>query len=69
LALGEGAGGGSQNPDYVLCLLGTARGQAQIDPDAAAKSYGELLQMWKSADPDFVPAQEARRESAALRKH
>jgi len=69
LALGEGAGGGSQNPDYVLCLLGTARGQAQIDQDAAAKSYGELLEMWKNADQDFVPAQEARRESAGLRKH
>ena len=66
LSLGEGAGGAAQAPDYVLCLLGTARAQAQFDKAAAAKSYQELLEIWKNADADFVPAQEARRELAAL---
>ncbi len=67
LAFGEGAGGGAQVPDYVLCLLGTARAQAQFDKAAAMKSYQQLLDIWKNADADFVPAQEARREMAALK--
>jgi eukaryotic-like serine/threonine-protein kinase len=66
LAFGEGAGGGAQVPDYVLCLLGTARAQAQFDQPAAVKSYQQLLQIWKNADADFIPAQEARRELSAL---
>ena len=68
-ALGEGAGGGAQNPDYVLCLLGTARAQAQFDKGAATNSYQQLLEIWKFADADFVPAQEARRELSALATH
>jgi hypothetical protein len=47
-------------------LLGTARAQAQTDPAAAARTYEQLLQLWKNADADFIPAQEARREQAAL---
>jgi len=66
LALGEGGLGIAQAPDYVLCLLGTARAQAQFDKTAATRSYQQLLDIWKNADPDFVPAQEARRELAAL---
>jgi len=66
LALGEGGNGLLQAPDYVLCLLGTARAQAQFDKAAAMKSYQQLLAIWKNADADFVPAQEARRELAAL---
>ncbi len=66
LSLGEGANGTSQVPDYALCLLGTARAQTQIDRAAAARSYEQLLLLWKNADPDFIPAQEARREQAAL---
>jgi len=66
LALGEGAGGSSQSPDYILCLLGTARAQAQIDKAAATRTYQQLLEIWKNADADFIPAQEARRELAAL---
>ena len=69
LALGEGANGTGQIPDYVLCLLGTARAQTQTDRAAAARSYKQLLQIWKNADPDFIPAQEARREQAALGKN
>ena len=56
----------SQAPDYGLCLLGTARAQAQFDRAAATRSYQQLLDIWKNADPDFIPAQEARRELAAL---
>jgi eukaryotic-like serine/threonine-protein kinase len=66
LSLGEGATGSAQVPDYALCLLGTARAQSQTDRAAAARSYEQLLQIWKNADPDFIPAQEARREQTAL---
>jgi hypothetical protein len=66
LSLGEGANGTSQVPDYALCLLGTARAQTQTDRAAATRSYEQLLLLWKDADADFIPAQEARREQAAL---
>lgn len=72
LALGEGGIGGSgltQAPVYPLCLLGTARAQAQFDKAAATKSYQQLLDIWKNADADFIPAQEARKELAALGKN
>jgi eukaryotic-like serine/threonine-protein kinase len=72
LALGEGGIGGSgltQSPVYPLCLLGTARAQAQFDKAAATKSYQQLLDIWKNADGDFIPAQEARKELAALGKN
>jgi tetratricopeptide (TPR) repeat protein len=65
LSLQEGNNGG-QVPDYVLCLLGTARAQAQFDRAAATRTYQQLLDFWKNADPDFIPAQEARRELTAL---
>lgn len=66
VALGEGGNGPGQAPDYVLCLLGTARAQAQFDKTAAAQNYKKLLDIWKNADADFIPAQEAKREAAAL---
>jgi len=66
LGLGEGTGGTSQAPDYVLCLLETARAQALFDQAAATRSYQQLLDIWKNADADFIPAQEAKRELAAL---
>jgi hypothetical protein len=66
LSLGEGATGSSQVPDYALCLLGTARAQTQTDRAAASRTYEQLLQIWKNADADFIPTQEARREQAAL---
>ena len=62
--LGEATGGSSQAPDYVFCLLGTA--QAQFDKAATTASYQKLLDIWKNADADFIPAQEAKREFAAL---
>ena len=66
IGLSEGSGGQLQAPDYPLCLLGTARAEAQFDRATAARNYKRLLDIWKNADPDFTPAQEARRELAAL---
>jgi eukaryotic-like serine/threonine-protein kinase len=66
LVLQEGSVGTVQAPDYPLCLLATARAQAQLDKAAARRSYRQLLDIWKNADADFIPAQEARRELAAL---
>jgi len=66
LALSEGPNGAAQAPDYGLCLLGTARAQAQFDPVAAKRTYQQVLEIWKDADPDFIPAQEAKRELAAV---
>jgi serine/threonine protein kinase len=66
LALQEGAVGTAQAPDYALCLLATARAQSHFDKAAATRSYQQLLEIWKNADADFVPAQEAKRELAAL---
>jgi hypothetical protein len=48
--------------------LGTARAQAQFDKTAAAKSYQQLLEIWKHADTDFALANDAKRELAALGK-
>ena len=67
IGLQEGSGGSIQSPDYALCLLGTARAQARFDKAAASRSYQQLLEIWKNADPDFIPAQEARREFAVLK--
>jgi eukaryotic-like serine/threonine-protein kinase len=66
LVLQEGPVGTPQAPDYALCLLDTARAQATFDKAAAIRSYDQLLGIWKNAEADFVPAQEARREVAAL---
>ena len=66
LSLQEGPVGTAQSPNYALCLLGTARAQSHFDKAAAAKSYQQLLDIWKNADADFVPAQEARKEFTAL---
>lgn len=66
LAMQEGAGGGYQAPDYGLCMLGSARAQAQLDKTAAIATYQKLLDVWKNADADFVPAREAKKELATL---
>jgi serine/threonine protein kinase/Flp pilus assembly protein TadD len=57
-----------QAPSYPLSLLGTARAQSHFDKAAAIRSYLQLLDIWKNADADFVPAQEARRELGVLQK-
>ena len=66
LVLTEGQQGTGQSPDYPLCLLGTARAQSHFDKSAATRTYQQLLEMWKNADTDFVPAQEAKRELTML---
>jgi tetratricopeptide (TPR) repeat protein len=66
LSLGEGPNGSAQAPDYALCLLGTARAQAQFDRAAATRTYQQLLDIWKNADADFIPAEEAKRELAVV---
>lgn len=69
VVLQEGpVGANAQAPDYGLCLLGTARAQSHLDKNAAIRSYRQLLDIWKNADSDFVQAQDARRELAALQK-
>src|SRR5205809_841499 len=67
LALQKGPVGTAQAPDYALCLLGTARAQSHFDKAAANRSYQQLLDIWKNADSDFIPLQEAKRELAALK--
>lgn len=57
-----------QAPTHTFCLLGTARAQAHLDKAAAIRSYQQLLGIWKGADSDFIPAQEAKRELAVLTK-
>jgi tetratricopeptide (TPR) repeat protein len=49
-------------PRRVESLLGLARAESQMgDKAAATDSYGELLQIWKNADPGYAPKEEARR--------
>jgi tetratricopeptide (TPR) repeat protein len=67
LGLQEGGSGTSQAPDYALCLLGTARAQAHLDKGAAVRTYQQLLDLWKTADADFTPLQEAKKELATLK--
>jgi hypothetical protein len=45
---------------------GDGASAGQFDKAAAARSYQRLLEIWKNADADFIPAQEASRELAAL---
>ena len=66
LVLQESTLSNAQAPDYDLCLLGTARAQSHFDKAAAIHSYQQLLDIWKNADADFIPLQEARREFTAL---
>jgi tetratricopeptide (TPR) repeat protein len=66
VGLQEGNTGTTQSPDYGLCLLETARAQAQFDQAAASKSYQQLLDLWKNADADFIPLAQAKREFAGL---
>ena len=60
--------GNPQGPDYTFSLLGTARAQSHLDKAAAVHSYQQLLDIWKEADADFIPAQEAKHELSALQQ-
>jgi tetratricopeptide (TPR) repeat protein len=49
-------------PRRTESLLGLARAESAMgDKAAAAKSYGELLQIWRNADPGYAPREEAQR--------
>lgn len=49
-------------PRRAESLLGLARAETAMgDKSAAARSYRELLAMWKNADTDYAPVAEARR--------
>ncbi len=49
-------------PRRAESLLGLARAESAMgDKAAAANSYGELLQIWKNADPGYAPKEEAER--------
>jgi tetratricopeptide (TPR) repeat protein len=53
---------------YPMALLGRARAAAgSNDVAAAIRHYEMLLAVWKDADADLEPLQEARREYARLR--
>jgi tetratricopeptide (TPR) repeat protein len=49
-------------PSRAQSLLGLARAESAMgEKAAAAKSYAELLQIWKNADPGCAPKEEAQR--------
>ena len=68
IALQQATLGNSQAPDYTFCLLGTARAESHLDKAAAIQRYQQLLEIWKGADADFIPAQEAKHELLALQQ-
>ena len=54
-------------PLYPLAHLGLARALASgNDPDRAREAYVAFLTLWKGADPNLLPLQQARRELARL---
>ena len=53
-------------PRRAESLLGLARAESAMgDKAAAVNSYGELLQIWKNADPGYAPKEEAQRYVSA----
>lgn len=64
-ALGEDGGGALQRRTTAYACW-EPRAPARFDKAAAKQTYEKLLDIWKTADPDFIPAQEARKEFAAL---
>ena len=68
LALQEGPVGTAQAPDFTVCLLGTARERKRTSTRwQRCGATKQALEIWKNADADFIPAQEAKREMAALK--
>lgn len=54
-------------PLYPLAHLGLARALVSGgDPDGARQAYLEFLTLWKDADANLLPLQQARREFARL---
>ena len=62
------SGGETPNPTYKdVCTDETGHAEVvQVTFDPAKVSYQQLLDIWKNADADFIPAREAKREFAAL---
>ncbi|MGB8440720.1 MAG: hypothetical protein WA867_24830 [Candidatus Acidiferrales bacterium] len=48
-------------PRRTESLLGLARAESAMGDQAAAKSYAELLQIWRNADAGYAPKEEAQR--------
>ncbi len=52
-------------PRRTASLLGLARAESAMgDKAAAASTYGELLQIWKHADPGYAPKDEAQHHAS-----
>jgi tetratricopeptide (TPR) repeat protein len=60
----------SESPDSLLfpmALLGRARAAVALGENAVAEPYyAQLFELWRAADQDLEPLQEARREAARL---
>jgi tetratricopeptide (TPR) repeat protein len=63
----EHRGEGADSPLFPLAHLGLARALAgDGDPSAARQAYASFFALWKDADRDLRPLQEARQEVARL---
>ena len=52
----------ARTPRRPMAMLGLARAaKGQGKPDEAARIYGELVQIWRRADPGIAEVEEARR--------
>jgi hypothetical protein len=70
LQAGDSASGPIQFTCYPAALLLTARAQAMAgDKQGANNTYRQLLEIWKTADADFKPREEAQHELADLQRN
>jgi hypothetical protein len=70
LQAGDSESGPIQFTYYPEALLLTARAQATSgDKQNAINTYRQLLDIWKTADPDFKAAAEAKRELTELQQN
>jgi tetratricopeptide (TPR) repeat protein len=57
----------ADSPLYPLAYLGLARALASSsDPAGARQAYDEFFSLWKDADADLLPLQQARQEFGRL---
>ncbi len=70
LQAGDSASGPIQFTCYPAALLLTAKAQTMAgDKQAASSTFQQLLDIWKTADADFKPREEAQHELADLQKN
>jgi hypothetical protein len=70
LLAGDSTSGSLQFSYLPAALLLTARAQAMAgDKQSASKTYQQLLDIWKTADADFKPREQAQHELADLQKN